>query len=421
MSKEETPALLACSLVSVRSTELIHHPYQPPAGSDSLQPPVQKASTIFFPDMAAVRSRSWLDRSSYTYGLHGTSTSYVLQERLATLEGADQCLLLPSGLAAIASVNMALLGQGDHVLLPDNAYGPNKEMVEGQLARFGVTHDVYDPLDLDDLGRKITPATRLVWAEAAGSISMEFPDLAGIIALAHERGALVALDNTWGAGLAFSPFAIPGPGGQMLAVDVSVHALTKYPSGGGDVLMGSITSKSWHLYKKLNANHMHMGFGVGMNDVETVLRSLPGMELRYRAQDASARALAQFLAARPEVAQVLHPALPDAPGHANWQQLCGSRYQGQGAAAGIFSFLPPPQVTQQQIDAFCERLQRFRIGYSWGGSTSLVMAYDLKAGGRAPACLARLKGHRLVRLCIGLEDTASLQQDLTQALPTLLG
>lgn len=399
------------------STQLIHHPYQPPSGFASLQPAVQKASTVFFPSMAAVRNRDWAFKTTYTYGLHGTPTSFVLEERLATLEGARHCLLAPSGLAAIANVNLALLGQGDHVLVPDNVYGPNQSLLRGDLARYGIAHGVYDPLDVDDLVRKITPQTRLVWLEAAGSVSMEFPDLPALVRLCRQHGVAVALDNTWGAGLAFAPFDLEDAGGEHpLGVDVSVHALTKYPSGGGDVLMGSISTRDDTLHKRIKACHMRLGLGVGMNDVESVLRSLPSMELRYRAQDRTARHLAQFLARQPQVAKVLHPALPDAPGHAHWQQLCGARYGGEGACAGIFSFVPQPGYTQTQIDAFCEHLQHFRIGYSWGGSTSLVMAYDLAGDRSLPQSLQRLGGHRLVRLCIGLEDAQTLERDLAQAL-----
>ena len=216
------------------ATALIHHPYRPPEGFEAPQPGVFKASTVIFPNVAALRARNWKSKTGYTYGLHGTPTTFTLEERIATLEGGLQTLLVPSGLASIALVDMALLKAGDELLIPDNAYGPNKELARNELAGWGITHRFYDPMDPASLAAAITPATRLVWLEAAGSVTMEFPDLRALVRIARERGILAALDNTWGAGIAFDAFDL----GEGLAVDISAHALTKYPSGGGDVLMG---------------------------------------------------------------------------------------------------------------------------------------------------------------------------------------
>lgn len=403
---------------SALSTVLIHHPYQAPAGFEAPQQPVHKASTVLFPDVAAVRSRRWLDKSSYTYGLHGTPTSFVLEERLCALEGARQCLLVPSGLSALSTVSMALLSAGDEVLLPDNAYGPNKDFAQVELARWGITHRFYDPMSVDDLRAKMGAQTRLVWLEAAGSVTMEFPDLLAQVRLCKERGVVCALDNTWGAGLAFAPFDLLRDGGS-LGVDVSVHALTKYPSGGGDVLMGSITTCDQALHMRIKLCHMRLGLGVGANDVELVLRSLPSIALRYHAQDRTARTLAQALQRQSAVVQVLHPALAGAPGHAHWQQVCGAAQNGQGAAAGIFSFVVDTRFDQDAVDAFCNRLRWFRLGYSWGGHMSLVMPYDLddmRHCGRGAVAAGRL-----VRLCIGLEDAADLERDLAQAYEAAFG
>src|SRR5947209_3712469 len=216
-------------------TSLIHHPYQPPAGFAAPQPGVHKASTVIFANTAAMRARDWKEKAGYTYGLHGTPTTFTLEERIATLEGGTQTLLLPSGLAAIALVDAALLKSGDEVLLPDNVYGPSRELARHELAQWGIGHRFYDAMDPASLEAAIGPATRLVWLEAPGSITMEFPDLPALAGIAHARGALVALDNTWGAGIAFRPFE--------LGVDISMHALTKFPSGGGDVLMGAVTTR----------------------------------------------------------------------------------------------------------------------------------------------------------------------------------
>jgi cystathionine beta-lyase len=393
------------------TTPLIHHPYTPPEGFEAPQPGVFKASTVYFPTVAAMRSREWKDKSGYTYGLHGTPTTYLLEERLCALEGGQQCVLVPSGLAAIANTALALLHSGDEVLIPDNAYGPNKALAEGELRHFGISHAFYDPMDPADLAQRITARTRLVWLEAPGSVSMEFPDLVALVRICRERGVLCALDNTWGAGVAFRPFDLLGDG--LLGVDLSVHALTKYPSGGGDVLMGSIITRDPALHLKVKLCHMRLGLGVGANDAEAVLRSLPSIGLRYEAQDRSARALAQWWLAQPQCIQLLHPAFEGAPGHRHWHALCAPS-NGVARAAGLFSIVLDARYSVAQVDAFCDALQLWRIGYSWGGPVSLIVPYDL------PSMRSRARSHvqagHLVRFSTGLESAQALTQDLAQAL-----
>lgn len=393
------------------TTTLIHHPYQPPAGFAAPQPGVFKASTVIFPNVAAMRDFEWKDKTAYTYGLHGTPTTYTLEERLCTLEGGVQCVLLPSGLAAIANVALSILRTGDEVLIPDNAYGPNKALAEGELKAWGISHQYYDPMNPQDLAVKIGPHTRLVWLEAAGSVTLEFPDLCELVRVCQARKVLTALDNTWGAGLAFSPFDLQPGMSPALGVDMSVHALTKYPSGGGDVLMGSVITRDPSLHMKLKLTHMRLGFGVGANDAEAVLRSLPSMALRYRAHDLTTRALANWAQAQTQFAQVLHPALSDSPGHQHWLALCHAE---AGGAAGLFSVIFQPQFSTSQIDAFCDALKLFKIGYSWGGPMSLVVPYDLAS--MRSDWPSYLKNGTLVRFSIGLEAAADLQADLVQAL-----
>ena len=396
-------------------TQLIHHAYQPPDGFAAPQPGVHKASTVIFPNVAAMRSRDWKNKSGYTYGLHGTPTTFTLEERLCALEGGTQCLLAPSGLAAIANVLLGLLKTGDEVLIPDNAYGPTKALAEAELAAWGITHHIYNPMDLADLVAKISPRTRLIWLEAPGSVTMEFPDLIGMVQLCRERGITSVLDNTWGAGLAFAPFDLLRDGS--LGVDISMHALTKYPSGGGDVLMGSIVTRDAGLHLRLKLSHMRLGLGVGANDAEAVLRGLPSVALRYRAHDQSARTLALWCAQQPQWAQVLHPALPTSPGHAHWQQLCAPQ-GGEGAAAGLFSVVFHPRYTSAQVDVFCDALSLFKLGYSWGGPMSLVVPYQLKdMRTHWPAGVA---AGTVVRFSVGLEAVEDLQHDLAQALQVAL-
>ncbi|MDM0013604.1 PLP-dependent transferase [Variovorax sp. J22P168] len=392
-------------------TDLIHHPYSPPARFAAPQPGIYKASTVFFADVAAMRARDWKTKAGYTYGLHGTPTTFTLEERLATLEGGSECLLVPSGLASIALVSFAFLKTGDEVLIPDNAYGPNKALATGELANFGITHRLYDALDPADLAAKLSERTKLVWVEAPGSVTMEFPDLPALVALCRARGVVSALDNTWGAGLAFAPFDLDGTG---QGVDISVQALTKYPSGGGDVLMGSVLTRDERLHRALKLTHMRMGFGIGVGDVETVLRSLPSIALRYAAHDRSARELARWLQGRAEIAQVLHPALEGSPGHVNWLRLCGSR----DLAAGLFSVVFDASYASEQVDRFCDSLSLFRLGYSWGGPISLVVPYDIGLMRDASVAAWPHKG-TLVRFSIGLEDVDDLRADLEQALEAL--
>lgn len=387
-------------------TDLIHHAYEPPAGFAAPQDAVHKASTVVFPNVAAMRGRDWRNKTGYTYGLHGTPTTFTLEARIATLEGGTECVLVPSGLAAIALVDMALLAAGDEVLLPANVYGPSREFARHELARWGITHRLYDPMDSASLAAAIGPSTKLVWLEAPGSVTMEFPDLAALAAVCKAKGVVSALDNTWGAGIALRGFEH--------GIDIVMQALTKYPSGGGDVLMGSVVTRDEALHQKLKFTHMHAGFGVAANDCELVLRSLATMDIRYATQDAAGRELANWLAQRTEVSAVLHPALESAPGHANWRHHCS-------AAAGLFSVLIDARYTQAQVDAFVDGLQLFRIGYSWAGPQSLVVPYDLDAmRGAGTARPAHLQGH-LVRFSLGLEAVSDLKADLAKSMAAAFG
>jgi len=389
--------------MSETSTTLIHHPYKPPAGFDSIPPGVYKASTIAFPTVAALRSRDWKHKTGYTYGLHGTPTTFTLEERIATLEGGKHCTLVPSGLAAVALVGMALLKAGDELLIPDNAYGPNKSFAQGELAAWGITHRFYDAMNPADLAAKLSPKTRLVWIEAPGSITLEFPDMPALVATvkahkdAHPSGIVTALDNTWGAGLAFNAFDF--------GLDISVQALTKYPSGGADVLMGSVVMRDEALHHLVHFCHMRIGFGIAGNDAELVLRGLNSMALRYAAQDAATRELAAWLAGRPEIVTVLHPALPGSPGHETWKRDCTG-------AACLLSAVFKPEFTPERVDRFCDSLKLFKIGYSWAGPMSLCAPYDIPALRTTPW---PYKGG-LVRFSVGLEAVADLQADIVQAL-----
>jgi cystathionine beta-lyase len=263
-------------------------------------------------------------------------------------------------------------------------------------------------MDPSSLAAALTPEVKLVWLEAPGSVTLEFPDLRALVRTVREKApqAVVALDNTWGAGLAFAPFDL----GEGLGVDLTVHALTKYPSGGGDLLMGSIACRDPGLYQTLAWAHSRLGLGVGLNDVEAVLRSLPSLELRYHAQDRAARRIAQWCGEQPQFARVLHPATPGSPGHEHWQSLCSS-------AAGLLTVELDPRFSAAQGDAFVDALKLFRIAWSWGGPVSLAVPYHASRMRRLPTPYQGT----LVLLCIGLEAVDDLIADLAQARDSALG
>ena len=384
-----------------QQTALVHSGYTPPDGFRGCAAPIQRASTVLFENVAAMRERgaNCQDRSAYTYGLFGTPASYELEARLAELEGGAHCLLSPSGLSAIAMVDLALLDRGDDLLLPDNVYSPSRELGDWLMAKFGISARFYDPMAGAAVAGLIRPETRLIWVEAPGSVSMEVPDVPALCAAAHARGVTVALDNTWSAGLAFDGF---GHG-----ADIVLQALTKYQSGGSDLLMGAVITRDPELNRRLGLAHMHLGFGVCMEDVYLVLRSLPTLKLRFQAHDAGARQLAAWLATRPEIARVLHPAFPGCPGHETWRR----DFRGAG---GLFSVQFQPQYQEAQTDRFIDRLRLFGIGFSWGGAASLCLPYriqHMRPGWNTPG--------QLVRFNVGLEDPLDLIADVEQALAGL--
>ena len=391
-----------------RATRLVHNAYTPPAGFGGLNTAVHHASTVTFENVAAMRSRNWKHDTGYTYGLHGTPTTFTLAKRIAELEGGREAVLAPSGLAAIMLVDFALLVAGDEMLLPDNVYNPSRELATTMLADFGVTTRFYDPMRGAAIGALINDRTRLVWIETPGSVTMEMPDVAAIAAAAKTKNVLTAIDNTWAGGLLFCPFDH--------GVDIVMHALTKYPSGSSDVLMGSVTTRDESLHSRIKTAHMRLGLGIGGDDAYLMLRSLATLELRLAQSGATALALAQWLAARPEVARVLHPAFEESPGHAIWKR----DFSG---ASGLFSVVLEKQIAETRVDAMVDSLKLFRIGYSWGGVHSLAVPYRVgsvgSAGGPPRTAAPWPALGTLVRFYAGLEHPDDLIADLEQAFKCL--
>jgi cystathionine beta-lyase len=379
-------------------TKLIHSDARVPEGFRSLTPPVYRGSTVLFPNAASVNDNWDQHAVGYTYGLYGTPTALELAARVCELEKGFRTFLTPGGQCAISLINFAFLKAGDHILVPHSIYGPNRHFANQVLHRFAVNATFYAPnAGIEPLLRE---NTRLVWCESPGSVTMEVQDVPAIAAAAHRAGALVVLDNTWAAGIYFDAFAH--------GVDITMQALTKYVGGHSDLLLGSITVRDQAAYERLGSTHQLVGCGVSPDDCSLALRGMKTLAVRLKAIEVAALELARWLAGRPEVELVLHPALPSCPGHEFWKRdFTGS--------AGVFSIVFHRRYSKAQVLAFVDQLELFEIGYSWGGVTSLAVAYDFHGTPARPDY-----GHRLVRLNIGLEDVADAKADLEQALVSAL-
>jgi len=379
-------------------TRLIHSDATVPQDFRALTTPVYRASTVLFPEASAATDHWNQYEVGYTYGLYGTPTVLELAARICELEKGFRTIVTPGGQGAISLVHLALLKSGDHVLLPESVYGPNRTLANRVLRRFGVEVSYYPPSAGAGIASAFRPNTRVVWCESPGSITMEVQDVPAIAEAAHRHGALVALDNTWSAGIYFDALAH--------GVDVSMQALTKYIGGHSDLLLGSITVRDPQLYERLGQTHQVIGCPASPDDCSLALRGMKTMAVRLKAVEESALSLAHWLAERPEIELVLHPALPSCPGHELWKRdFSGS--------TGLFSFVFRKDFTKEQVLKFVNALELFQIGYSWGGVTSLVMAYELESVHR-PAY-----AHRIVRFHVGLETLADLRADVVQALAAL--
>ena len=377
-------------------TRLIHSDVHVPEGYRSLASPVFRGSTTLFPDAASVED-SWDQYEvGYTYGLYGTPTTLDLAGKICELEKGYRTIITPGGQGAISLINLALLKSGDHILIPESVYTPNRKLARHVLRRFGVDASFYAPEIAGGIKDLLRENTRLVWCESPGSITMEVQDVPAIAAAAHARGVLVALDNTWAAGVYFDAFAH--------GIDLTMQALTKYVGGHSDLLLGSVTVKDPKLYQQLGETHQLLGCAASPDDCSLALRGMRTMAVRLKHIEASALRIANWLVARPEIEHVLHPAIEGSPGHELWKRdFTGS--------AGVFSIVFKPEIKKEEVLAFVDGLELFEIGYSWGGVTSLAVAYDFHGSKGRPNY-----GHRIVRLNIGLEDAEDLLEDLERNL-----
>lgn len=376
-------------------TRLIHSDARVPEGFRSLVTPVYRASTVLFPRAAAATDRWNQHDVGYTYGLYGTPTTLELAARVCELEKGYRTIITSSGQAAISLIHLALLKIGDHVLLPENIYAPNRKCANDLLRRFGVEVSYYPPAAGAGISSAFRDNTRLVWCESPGSITMEVQDVPAIAQAAHRHGTLVVADNTWSAGVYFDAFAH--------GADVTMQALTKYIGGHSDLLLGSVTARDPEIFERLGETYSVLACAASPDDSSLALRGLETLAVRLKAIEQAALTLAQWLRHRPEIELVLHPALPSCPGHDLWKRdFTGS--------TGLFSIVFQQRYTKEQVFKFVDELELFEIGYSWGGVTSLALACELHSPQR-PAY-----GSRLVRLYVGLESVEDLKADVEQAL-----
>lgn len=354
--------------------------------------PIERASTILF-DTVEELHRSKAGHGSYRYGLQGTATQWALAEGLTELEsGAFGTILYPTGLAAITTPILALLSPGDELLAPDSVYGPTRKFCDTILKRFGIETRYYDPVTGTRIAEAIGPKTRAILLESPGSLTMEVQDVPGICKIARERGIVTLLDNTWATPLLFPALSA--------GVDVTILAATKYVGGHADVMLGSATATERY-YQRIQTATWDLGHAVSPDDAWLGSRGLRTMAVRLRQHEQGALKIAHWLKERPEVGLVLHPALPDCPGHDFWKR----DFSG---ASGLFSFEFKDAGSEKRA-AFVDALELFGIGFSWGGYESLAMPVD------PHRTITKPPAPNLVRLHIGLEDPDDLIADLASA------
>jgi cystathionine beta-lyase len=363
-----------------------------------VNPPVWRASTILYDNVADLRASGAADtHHRLFYGRRGTPTQWSLADALTELEpGAEATLLYPSGVAAIATTLLALLSPGDHLLIPDNTYDPTRNLANGMLKRMGIETTYYDPLIGDGIAALCRENTRIIFLESPGSLTFEVQDVPAIIAIARDRGIATVLDNTWATPLLFPAIE--------LGIDYTILAATKYVVGHSDVMLGSVTAAKGK-YQALRAATYQLGQTASPDDAWLGARGLRTMAIRLDQHGRAALKIAQWLQTRPEVARVLHPALPDCPGH----EIFHRDFKGP---AGLFSFVLNGGDEKARA-ALIDALEHFGIGYSWGGFESLAIPVDPERYRTATKWEAEGPA---IRLQIGLEDAGDLIADLEQGL-----
>jgi len=376
-------------------TRLVHAGRNPEEQFGFVNAPAWRGSTVISPTAAQLRNRN----ARFVYGTKGTPSTEALETAWSELAGAAGTCLAPSGLAAIALALMTPVKAGDHLLVTDSAYRPTRTFCDQYLAKMGVETTYYDPAVGADVANLFRANTTAIVVEAPGSLSFEVQDVPAISAAARARNICVIMDNTWATPLFFPP--------HERGVDLAIEAGTKYLSGHSDILFGLVSATpQW--FGKLRATYDVFAMCPGPEDVFLALRGMRTMELRLREAEKQGLEMAHWLAARPEVKTVLHPALPSHPGHAIWKR----DFTG---ASGLFSIILHP-VPQHAVDALLDSLQLFAMGYSWGGYESLIIPFDCTEFRTATQWNP---GGPALRLQIGLEDIGDLKADLDRGFQTM--
>lgn len=361
----------------------------------SLVPAIHRASTVVFDNFADFASRRERQPDGFSYGLTGTPTNRELEQAISRLHGAAHTVALPSGQAALVLVLLSFLKAGDHVIAPDNCYGPTREFLANNIRSFGIDVTFLpdgSPQAIEDF---VKPNTKLILVESPGSITMEMQDVHSIVRTAKKHSILTLIDNSWASPLNFQPITH--------GVDLVVEALSKVISGHSDLLMGSVTTNDTELYKRMRLQQDLLGMYVSPDDCYLTLRGLETYPLRLEHQSKSTLAIANWLESHPLVEKVYYPALESAEDH----QLYKTLFNGPGS---LFSF---SLKSDERIGNFFDALRTFAIGASWGGTHSLAAYYPQQVmAGRQHNKI----NTSLIRLSIGLEPVDLLLEDLEKAL-----
>ncbi|HWM60654.1 MAG TPA: cystathionine beta-lyase [Rhizomicrobium sp.] len=357
----------------------------------AINTPVYRASTILYPDLAALKANT----QPYTYGRRGTPSTKSFEEAISSLEGAAKTVSVTSGIQAIGLAILSVCGAGDHILMVDSAYEPTRILCDRTLKRLGIETSYYAPTE--DIAPYLKPNTKAVFCESPGSLTFEVQDIPAIVKAANAHGAAVLMDNTWATPLFFQPLKH--------GVDLSIQAATKYVGGHADVMLGTVAANERHA-ARLHQIHGDLGLYAGGDDCFLGLRGLRTLAVRLARHQETGLTLARWLQARPEVARILHPGLEGDPGHALWKR----DFSG---ACGLFGVILKP-VSEAAVAAFVDGLQHFGIGYSWGGFESLIVPAHIRRTAKPFAAEGPV-----LRIHAGLEDAGDLIADLEKGLARL--
>jgi cystathionine beta-lyase len=383
-------------------TRLIHTGSDPKNQKGAINPPVYRASTVIFPTVQAMEDAQKIKFDTTFYGVHGTPSTFALENAMTEIEGGYRAVSVSSGLAAITTALITFLKSGDHILMVDSVYGPTRNFCDTTLRNFGIKTTYYDPLIGDEIKNLIKSETKVIFTESPGSYTFEIQDIPAIVNVAHKHDIKVMIDNTWSAGYYFKPFDHD--------VDISIQATTKYQAGHADVILGHIIAQTEQDWLKLKITTGTLGQAVAPDVCYLALRGVRTLSVRIEEHQKNAIEVANWLNKRPEVETILHPAFPSCPGHEIWQRdFIGS--------SGLFSIVLK-DFSMKQVNAMLDGMDYFAMGFSWGGYESLIVPCDPTKIRSATKWNA---SGPLLRIHVGQEDVQDLIQDLERGLTRLLG